>query len=106
MRSKPICTCPEGLTALQVVALVDHADALRGGLLRPPAEGSLLPQTYFYLYGDPRDALVSRMSLAMTQVLDSLWANRAPDLLITDKKQALDDIFWSLLNAKEFMFNH
>src|SRR5262249_6841397 len=23
-----------------------------------------------------------------------------------DKKQALDDVFWSLLNSREFMFNH
>ncbi len=23
-----------------------------------------------------------------------------------DKKKALDDVFWSLLNSREFMFNH
>ena len=25
---------------------------------------------------------------------------------LPDKKQALDDVFWSLLNSREFMFNH
>jgi hypothetical protein len=25
---------------------------------------------------------------------------------VPDKKQALDDVFWSLLNSREFMFNH
>jgi hypothetical protein len=23
-----------------------------------------------------------------------------------DKKQALDDVFWAIMNSREFMFNH
>ena len=82
-------TVPEGLTVRQVVALIDHAEALRGGLLKTPTEGALLPQTYFYVYGDPRDALLARMTSAMTQAVDTLWAGRAPDLPLADKSQAL-----------------
>jgi UPF0755 protein len=82
-------TIPEGLTAKQVMALVDAADLMRGHLLRPPPEGSVLPQTYFYLYDDPRDMIVVRMTEAMTQALDTLWAARAPDLPIADKAQAV-----------------
>ncbi len=82
-------TIPEGLTAQQVAALVDSAEAMRGHLLRTPAEGTLLPQTYFYLYDEPRDAILARMSAAMTEVLDTLWAGRAPNLPIADKAQAV-----------------
>jgi UPF0755 protein len=72
-----------------VVALVDRAEALRGGLLKAPNEGTLLPQTYFYVYDDPRDALLARMTIAMSQALGALWAGRAPDLPLADKGQAL-----------------
>jgi hypothetical protein len=37
---------------------------------------------------------------AEAKKLDALVAGE------TDKKQALDDVFWSLLNSREFMFNH
>ena len=82
-------TIPEGLTSKQIVTLIDGAEAMRGQLLRTPPEGSLLPQTYFYLYDDPRDALLMRMSAAMTETLNALWAARAPDLPIADKAQAV-----------------
>lgn len=82
-------TIPEGLTSRQIVALVDKAEAMRGGLLQTPADGSLLPQTYYYHYGEPRDALIAKMTQGMTQLLDSLWVNRDPDLPITDKRQAM-----------------
>jgi UPF0755 protein len=82
-------TIPEGLTSLQVVALVKQAEALRGGLLQTPAEGTLLPQTYFYVYDDPRDAMITRMTQAMSQTLDSLWSGRAANLIVADKQQAL-----------------
>lgn len=82
-------TIPEGLTSRQIVALVDKAEAMRGGLLQTPADGSLLPQTYFYHYGEPRDALIVKMTQGMSQLLDGLWAGRDPDLPITDKRQAM-----------------
>jgi UPF0755 protein len=82
-------TVPEGLTIKQVVALIDAAPAMQGELLKPPPEGSVLPQTYFYVYDDPRDALIGRMTIAMTHALDGLWAARAPNLPLADKQQAL-----------------
>ncbi len=41
-------TIPEGLTSAEVAALLAAAPALDGTVDPLPAEGSLLPETYFY----------------------------------------------------------
>src|SRR5918992_1554003 len=44
----------EGLTVAEIFQLLENADALQGALPPPPEEGSLLPETYFYAFGDSR----------------------------------------------------
>jgi UPF0755 protein len=72
-------TIPEGLTAFQVLALVGAAEGLRGEL--PAAsgigEGSLLPETYRYVYGERRDDILARMQKVMGETLDRLWRERS-----------------------------
>ena len=82
-------TVPEGWTSAQVVALLDSETALDGDLTAPPAEGSLLPETYHFSRGDSREALVARMTRAMDRTLAELWATRAPDLPFDSPEQAL-----------------
>jgi UPF0755 protein len=76
-------TVPEGLTAAEVVALIDAAPALAGDPVKPPPEGELLPETYLYSYGDRRQDLVDRMRRAMARNLAEIWAERAPGLPLT-----------------------
>ena len=54
-------TIPEGLTALQVVAMVEAAEGLGGELpvLGTVGEGTLLPETYQYVRGERRDEVVA-----------------------------------------------
>src|SRR5665213_853934 len=47
-------TLPEGLTSAEVVGLLNAAPALEGRVEIPPPEGTLLPETYFYLWGERR----------------------------------------------------
>jgi len=82
-------TVPEGLTVMEILALVRAADGLQGTITLHPDEGTLLPQTYFYSYGDSRDAVVQRMRKAMDETLDELWPGRQDDLPIGSKRQAL-----------------
>lgn len=82
-------TIAEGLTSAQVVALVQAAPLLAGDLAFRPAEGSLLPQTYFYTYGEQRQELIAQMGHAMDEVLTKEWAARKPGLPLANAQQAL-----------------
>ncbi len=82
-------TVPEGLTSHQVIALVAAAEGLSGKVPPVPAEGSLLPETYHYSYGDARAALVARMERAMKTLLDSLAAKRAPPTPLADMREVV-----------------
>jgi len=82
-------TIPEGRTVAMVADMVGAADGLAGGLGDLPAEGSLLPETYHYSYGDPRREMVQRMQAAMTAVLDELWPRRQDGLPLNSRHEAL-----------------
>ncbi len=82
-------TIPEGLTTGQILVLIGNAEALNGSVMRQPGEGELMPDTYHYVYGETRDAMVARMQKAMREALDSLWAQRKPNALIQNPQQAL-----------------
>jgi UPF0755 protein len=72
-------TLPEGLTSAEAVRLVVEAEGLEGDAGPPPPEGSLLPETYHYSWGDGRAALLARMRQAMTATLATLWEKRPAD---------------------------
>ncbi|GGF25163.1 aminodeoxychorismate lyase [Aliidongia dinghuensis] len=80
---------PEGLTSPEIVALVNEADALTGEIAETPAEGQLLPATYFYSRGDKRQALVDRMHRGMTKLVGELWAQRRPGLPLGNPAEAV-----------------
>jgi UPF0755 protein len=79
---------PEGLPSVLVWERLAAAPALTGDV-PVPEEGSVLPDSYSYQRGDTRAALVKRMQAAMAKTLDKLWAARAPDIAVKDKREAL-----------------
>lgn len=82
-------TIPEGLTSAEVVAVVDAAPALDGKVDFIPPEGTLLPDTYFYVLDTPRAEVLTRMHRAMERALAQAWAERAPNLPLESPAQAL-----------------
>ncbi|MBT5048758.1 MAG: endolytic transglycosylase MltG [Rhodospirillaceae bacterium] len=83
-------TIAEGLTTLHVLAAVSAADGLHGPVADAAAnEGELLPETYFFAYGDTRASIISRMKKAMDNALVEIWAKRAAGLAIKSPREAL-----------------
>jgi UPF0755 protein len=82
-------TVAEGLTVTEIFQLLEDAGALEGELPPAPEEGSLLPETYFYAFGDSRDGMVRRMQDAMRDTLEELWPERAEGLPFRTRQEAL-----------------
>lgn len=77
-------TIAEGLTTQQIMQRLNEAEVLAGPVQRIPPEGSLLPETYRVTRGTSREQLIQRMTAAHKQLVEQIWAKRAPDLPIRD----------------------
>ena len=80
---------PEGLTSEQVVGMINKAKGLVGEIIQIPKEGTLLPDTYHYSYGDTKESMVQRMQNAMEHTIQELWPGRSADITITTPKEAI-----------------
>lgn len=82
-------TVPEGLTTAEALEIVLAAEGLSGQIAQQPGEGELLPETYYYSYGDGRGVVVARMVTSMQRTLAELWERRAAGLPFTTPREAL-----------------
>jgi UPF0755 protein len=80
-------TIPEGLTSEQIVARIQDNDIFAGSLKEQPREGTLLPDTYHFPRGTPRDQVIQRMQQAQKRVLTEVWARRNPDIPVRSPEQ-------------------
>ncbi len=80
-------TIPEGLTSEQIVARLSENDILAGSVREIPREGTLLPETYKFPRGTPREQVIARMQQAQKRVLAEIWERRNPDIPIKTPEQ-------------------
>jgi len=73
-------TLPEGLTSEQIVQRLLDTDVLSGNIREIPREGSLLPETYRFTRGTPREQVIQRMQQAQRRLIQEIWERRSPDL--------------------------
>lgn len=79
----------EGVTSWQVVEGLKQAGFLSGEVAKPPAEGSLAPETYEVKPGTERGELLARMAELQTRNLDRAWESRAEGLPYETPEEAL-----------------
>ncbi len=82
-------TLPEGSTVAETVARLQAEPLLRGEITIVPPEGSLLPETYYFVRHDQRQAVLTRMRTAMDRALRAAWAERTPGLPLATPEEAL-----------------
>jgi UPF0755 protein len=82
-------TIPEGLTSEQVVQRLLQTDILSGNIREIPREGTLLPETYRFTRGFPREQIIQRMQQAQRQLLQDVWNRRNPDLPLRTPEELL-----------------
>jgi UPF0755 protein len=80
-------TIPEGLTSEQIVARLSDNDLFSGTLREIPREGTLLPETYKFPRGTPREQVIARMQQAQKRALAEIWERRSPDLPLKTPEQ-------------------
>lgn len=79
---------PEGMPAVLVRERLMAAPLLTGAVPLP-AEGSVLPDSYSFERGEPRAAVLKRMTDGMTRALAAAWKARKPGAAVKTPREAL-----------------
>ena len=80
---------PEGLTSEQIVQRLLDMDILNGNIREVPREGSLLPESYKFTRGTPREQVIQRMQQGQRRVLQEIWDHRVADLPLKSPEQLI-----------------
>ena len=66
-------TIPECYTVNQVLDLIENNQYISGDITINPVEGSIFPDTYYFLRNVNADTLLKRMQSKMIEKLDKIW---------------------------------
>ncbi|HIM25492.1 MAG TPA: endolytic transglycosylase MltG [Rhodospirillales bacterium] len=82
-------TFAEGLSTVEMLSQLARTPGLIGNVSISPGEGTLLPETYHFSYGDKRRDILRRMTNAMQDLVANLWNNRDEGLPLKSPGEAL-----------------
>lgn len=79
----------EGATVYKVIKELKENNLLFGEIENYPKEGSLMPNTYFYSYGDKRVKILNQMTKLMSDHVEELMKNLDPSLPIKNANELI-----------------
>lgn len=82
-------TAIEGRTVSEIIAALNQTAGLEGKIDSFPKEGELYPETYYFSYGEQRQAIIARMTKAHKRHLKELWQKRDPKVPLSSAQDAL-----------------
>jgi UPF0755 protein len=65
-------TIPPGWTVMKVINKIQNDNLLLGSISSVPAEGALMPDTYYYYFGDSKDSIIQKAKHQMQVVITNL----------------------------------
>lgn len=77
---KRFVTIPEGLRSGEIIDRINLVDGLVGEITEIPKDGTLLPETYQFSFGDTKQSIVDRMRAAHDEMVEQLWPGRQQGL--------------------------
>lgn len=82
-------TLVEGWTSQQIRAALNSDSVLMGAPIENLAEGTILPETYFFTKGTTRLEFITRLQQKHAKVLSELWEGRAADIPLQTPEEAV-----------------
>jgi UPF0755 protein len=82
-------TIPEGFSVLQVIEKLNKNEFLSGEITEIPAEGSLMPATYYFKYPTTREKIILTAQETMQDFFQKAWKTKSADCPLKNPKDAL-----------------
>lgn len=79
----------EGLTSKAIVDILNAEKSLVGEISSIPAEGSLMPDTYFYVDGDNRNDILLRMSTSLEKFVEKSMLEKSELCTLNSKEDVI-----------------
>lgn len=84
-----LITFPEGFSSTQIKERLNNMEGLVGDITIDVPEGSLLPDTYYFSFGDTRNSVIEHMQQRMVKISQDLWEKRQDGLPYKSLEEAL-----------------
>ncbi len=92
---------PECTTIETILKIIDENEFLSGYIEKKPIEGSLFPETYFFLRNEDKNKIINRMQNKMKKVVNTIWIEDSSIIKSKDQLIKLGSIIEAEASLKE-----